>query len=63
MGDSWEDWDDDAADIPTPVVPVAAAAQENKFADEDIEEDAPKWEGSVPEMQAVRCVFAVFASM
>lgn len=53
MGDSWEDWDDDAATIPAPVVPVAAATA-NKFDDEDIDEDAPKWEGSVPETQAVR---------
>ena len=54
MGDSWEDWDDDAADIPAPAVPVAAIAEDNKFADEDAEEDAPKWAGTVPEMQAVR---------
>lgn len=55
MGDSWEDWDDDEAVIPAPVVPVAAAKTDDKFADEDAEEDDPKWKGTVPETQAVRC--------
>lgn len=51
MGDSWEDWDDDAADIPVPVASVTAQT----FDDEDVEEDAPKWQGTVPETKEV-CV-------
>ena len=54
MGDSWEDWDDDNA---TPVIPgVASATQEanTKFAGEDEEEEAPKWQAQVPKPQAVR---------
>jgi hypothetical protein len=54
MGDSWEDWDDDDAVIPTPVVPVVAAKAEDQFADEDAEQEEPKWKGTVPESKAVR---------
>jgi len=51
MGDSWEDWsDDEAIAVPAPVVARPAADQ---FADEDLEEDGPKY--SVPEQQEVRC--------
>ena len=54
MGDSWEDWDDEDVAVPAPVVPLPAAGAAGKFADEDAEEDAPKWEGTVPETKAVR---------
>ena len=58
MGDSWEDWD---AEDYTPPPPGGAAAQpaavdssKARFEDEDVEEDAPKWEGNVPKPQKVR---------
>lgn len=55
MADSWEDWDDDAA---TPAIPTAAGREDvnAKFVGEDEEEEAPKWEGTVPKTQAVSCV-------
>lgn len=53
MGDSWEDWDDDAVAVPAPAVAIVGQQEEDKFADEDIEEEEPKWKGSVPEPQQV----------
>lgn len=54
MGDSWEDWEDEEVVIPAPV--VAQTKEEDKFADEDKEEEAPKWKDTVPESQKVCCV-------
>ena len=52
MGDSWEDWDDDAV---TPPLPAAIKSPDKtKFEDEDAEEEAPAWEGLVPKSEQVR---------
>lgn len=53
MGDSWEDWDDEEAvpAIPAPAPALAPAQPAAKFADEDAEEEAPKWAGNVPAPQ------------
>eukprot|EP00887_Chlorella_sp_A99_P004207 scaffold15.g4207.t1 len=53
MGDSWEDWDDESYAPPPPGGAPAAAAK-SKFEDEDVEEDAPKWEDSVPKPQQAK---------
>jgi hypothetical protein len=51
MGDSWEDWDDEAEiAVPAPIV-ARPAGVADQFADEDVEEDGPKY--VVPETQAV----------
>jgi translation initiation factor 3 subunit J len=51
MGDSWEDWDDDNIALPGA---NGNAADANAFADEDEEEEAPKWEGTVPRPQQAK---------
>lgn len=52
MGDSWEDWDDDNLEVPTSIVAAKEPDANSKFADEDAEEEAPKWQSSVPKTQA-----------
>jgi hypothetical protein len=58
MGDSWEDWEDEEITVPAPV--VGGQEEKDKFADEDKEEDDPKWKGSVPETQKVRYCGSIF---
>lgn len=50
MGDSWEDWDEDDVALPG----VTGADESDKFADEDEEEEKPKWEGTVPKPQQAK---------
>ena len=60
MADTWEDWED--ADEPVvPGAPAAAAVNDpvkSKFADEDQEEDEPKWKANVPSPQQASLVNA-----
>lgn len=53
MGDSWEDWEDEDVVVP---VSIVANPGRSKFEDEDAEEEAPGWEGSIPEPQLVSTV-------
>lgn len=54
MGDSWEDWDDDNAVPAIPTGPASTSEAINaKFAGEDEEEEAPKWQANIPKPQVV----------
>lgn len=52
MGDSWEDWDEE--EVAVPAVNGAPAVDAKKFADEDAEEEEPKWKSNVPKPKEVR---------
>jgi len=50
MGDSWEDWEEHEVALPA-VNGTVPVVDTKKFEDEDQEEEAPKWMGSIPEPQ------------